>query len=129
MSRHLLLACIVSSAALAGAAPALAQELTPGSSPGIPSYRAVNPAPDAPGPYVGTSPQAFYNTDARIAAVEQQAQSLPPSQRRRALAAIRSIRSEEREQIARHGELRDWAREHLNYRLDQLIREIPGLRG
>ena len=130
MLRHMLSASVLFGVALIGAAPALGQELTPGSAPGIPESRAVDPAPGAPGPYVGHSPKAFYDTDGRISAVEQRIGSLPPAQRRRAMAGLRSIRAEEATQRQRHGgELRDWDREHLNRRLDQLEGQFPGLRG
>lgn len=119
--------------ALVGASAALAQpepppQWTPGSAPGIAEGRAVDPAPNAPGPYMGHGPQAFYDVDQRIAAVESRLGALRPASRRRAAAGLRSIRAEEATQRARHGgELRDWDREHLNRRLDQLIGQVPGL--
>jgi hypothetical protein len=129
--RSLLPPAILFGAALVGASPALGQpQLTPGSAPGITEDRAVDPAPNAPGPYVGHDPQTFYNTEQRIAAVEGRLGALPPRQRRAAVAQIRSIRAEEATQRQRHGgELRDWDREHLNRRLDQLVGRFPGLRG
>jgi hypothetical protein len=96
-------------------------------SPGIPGDQAVNPAPGAAGPYVGHGQGAFYDVDARISNVEQRASSLQPSDRRRAQAALKSIRAEEATQRQRHGQLRDWDRENLNYRLDQLVQQFPSL--
>lgn len=89
--------------------------------PGIDSDRAVNPAPGAgEHPYVGHSADAFYHTRERIERAEQRAASLRGPQRRRALNGIRSIKAELARQEARHGEIRDWDREHLNRRLDAL---------
>ncbi len=99
-------------------------------SPGIPSDQAVNPAPGATGPYVGAGPKGFYDVDQRISQVAQRVASLPPAQRRRAAAMLRSIRSEEATQRARHGgELRDWDREKLTDMLDKLAAQVPGLGG
>ena len=97
-------------------------------SPGIPGPEAVNPAPGATGAYVGAGPQGFYDVDARIAAVAGRVQSLPPGQRRRASAQIHQIRGEEATQRARHGDLRDWDRENLTQKLDQLVQQFPDLR-
>lgn len=102
---------------------------TTATSPGIPGPQSVNPAPGAPGPYVGHGPHAFYDVDTRIANVTQRAASLPPAQRRDAEAALKSIRAEEATQKQRHGELRDWDRENLNYKLDQLAQKYPSLAG
>ena len=98
--------------------------------PGIDSARAVNPAPGAgEHPYVGHSENAFYNVEERIARVEQRAQGLRGAQKRRALSGIRSIRAELATQQARHGEVRDWDREHLNKRLDALEGQVGLPRG
>ena len=94
---------------------------------GIPGPEAVNPAPNATGPYVGAGPHAFYAVDARIASVSDGVQALPPGPRRRASVELRQIRAEESTQRARHGELRDWDREHLNTRLDALVQQFPAL--
>ena len=97
---------------------------------GIDSYRAVNPAPGAGDhPYVGHSENAFYNVRERIQRVEQRAEGLRGGQRRRALSGIRSIKSELARQEARHGEVRDWDREHLNKRLDALEDQVGLARG
>jgi hypothetical protein len=96
-------------------------------SPGIPGPDAVNPAPGAHGPYVGSGKQGFYDIDQRIAAVSQQAASLPAAQRRRAMAQIKAIKSEEATQRARHGELRDWDRENISDKLDKLAQQFPSL--
>lgn len=130
-------------AGVAVAAPALAQPADPAgapvvasqpvpdtsrASPGIPSDQAVNPAPGAHGPYVGAGRQGFYDVDARIASISQAAAQLPPAQRRRAMSQIHSIKSLEATQRARHGgELRDWDREAMNHRLDQLVQTFPSL--
>ncbi len=112
-----------------GATVASAQPGVDEASPGIPGPEAVNPAPNAAGAYVGAGPQAFYDVDARIAAVADRLAALPPAQRRRAGAALHQIRAEESTQRARHGELRDWDRESLNTKLDGLVAQFPGLRG
>jgi hypothetical protein len=93
--------------------------------PGIGGARAVNPAPGAGDhPYVGHSEGAFYDVEHRIARVEQRAQSLRGAQRRKALSGIKSIKAELATQEARHGEVRDWDREHLNKRLDALEDQV-----
>ena len=110
-----------------GATGASAQPGGDAGSPGIPGPEAVNPAPGATGAYVGAGPQAFYDVDARIAAVADRIQALPPAQRRRAGTALHQIRAEEATQRARHGELRDWDRESLNTKLDSLVAQFQGL--
>ncbi len=100
-----------------------------GEGTGIPGPEAVNPAPGATGPYVGAGPQGFYDVDARLAAVTSRVSALSPAQRRRATAAIHQIRAEEATQRARHGgELRDWDRENMTQKLDQLVQQFPALR-
>lgn len=90
--------------------------------------RSIDPAPGAQGPYVGAGPRRFYNVEDRIARIESRLAALPASQRRRAYTEMRSIRAEERTQRGKHdGELRDWDREHLNQRLDALVRRYVGL--
>ncbi len=96
-------------------------------SPGIPGPEAVNPAPGASGPYVGHGPHAFYDVDARITNVQGRIASLSPGQQRQANAALKSIRGEEATQRQRHGDLRDWDRENLNYKLDKLVQQFPAL--
>lgn len=97
---------------------------------GIDSSRAVNPAPGAGDhPYVGHSENAFYNVEQRIDRVEQRVHGLRGAQRRRALSGIRSIKAELATQQARHGEVRDWDREHLNKRLDALEGQVGLQRG
>ena len=98
-------------------------------SSGIPGPDAVNPAPGATGPYVGAGPPGFYDVDARLQAVAGRVAALPPGQRRRASTQIHQIRSEEATQRARHGgELRDWDRENITQKLDQLVQQFPSLR-
>ena len=110
--------------------PVIASQPVPDSgSRGIAGPDAVNPAPGATGPYVGAGAQGFYDVDARLAAVAGRISSLPPAQRRRAGAQIHQIRAEEATQRARHGgELRDWDRENMTQRLDQLVQQFPMLR-
>ena len=109
--------------------PVTASQPVPDSgTPGIPGPDAVNPAPGARGPYVGAGPQGFYDVDARLAAVASRVSSLPPAQRRRAGAQIRQIRAEEAAQRSRHGELRDWDRENMTQKLDQLVQQFPMLK-
>ena len=140
--RILLSSATILAAGLALSAPAAAQPMgDPGppvtasqpvpdsGTPGIPGPDAVNPAPGAVGPYVGAGAQGFYEVDARLAAVAGRVSSLPPAQRRRAGAQIRQIRAEEATQRARHGgELRDWDRENMTQKLDQLVQQFPMLR-
>ncbi len=101
--------------------------------PGIDSAHAVNPAPGAAGPYVGHSENAFYNVQARIDRVEQRARTqLSGARQRKAMADLKSIKAELATQQARHGEVRDWDRENLNHRLDQLEAQVgigPAPRG
>ncbi len=60
--------------------------------------------------------QAFLDVDARIAAAEGKV-----GKSGRAAAMLRTIKSEAKVRRARHGgELRDWDRELLNKKLDQL---------
>ncbi len=90
--------------------------------PGVDSANAVNPAPGAGDhPYVGHSENAFYNVKARIDRVEDRAKTqLTGARQKKAMADIKSVRAELATQEARHGEVRDWDREHLNKRLDAL---------
>ncbi len=104
------------------------QDMAQGS-PGIPGPEAVNPAPGATGPYVGAGPKSFYDVDARLDAIAGRVAALPPGQRRKAGAEIHQIRAAEATQRARHGgELRDWDRENMTQKLDQLVEQIPALR-
>lgn len=96
--------------------------------PGTPSSEAVDPAPGAAKPYLGVGYSFFYHPNERMAAIEQRLDSLSPSERQRARAVLRSAQAEERTQIARHGELRDWDYENINYRLNKLERQFPELR-
>ncbi len=96
-------------------------------SAGIPGPDAVNPAPGARGPYVGAGRHHFYDVDARISNVSGRIQSLPRGEQRQAMAQIHRIRSEEATQRARHGNLRDWDRENLNHKLDNLVQQFPSL--
>jgi hypothetical protein len=89
--------------------------------PGIDSANAVNPAPGSgEHPYVGHSENAFYNVEQRIGRVEQRAAALTGAKKRKAMSGLKSIKAELATQEARHGEVRDWDREHLNKRLDAL---------
>ena len=94
--------------------------------PGIDSAHAVNPAPGAGDhPYVGHSENAFYDVEQRIARVDQRARTqLSGARQRKAMAELASIKSELATQKARHGEVRDWDRENLNHRLDQLEDQV-----
>ncbi len=90
--------------------------------PGIDSAYAVNPAPGAGDhPYVGHGESAFYDVKARIDRVEDRAKTqLTGAKQKKAMADIKGVRAELATQEARHGEVRDWDREHLNKRLDAL---------
>ncbi len=94
--------------------------------PGIDSAHAVNPAPGVAGPYQGHGQTAFYDVQARIDRVEQRVKAqLTGARQRLALAKVKSIRAEVATQKARHGgQLRDWDRENLNHRLDQLEAQV-----
>jgi hypothetical protein len=97
-------------------------------SPGLPGPQSVDPAPGAVGPYLGHSPHAFYDVEARISRVQQRIEAdLTGAQKARAMRDLAGIKSEEKSQVARHGDLLDWARENLNRRLDVLIRTYPAL--
>ena len=121
MTRTLLLAA-TAAALLAAPALASAQEVqtTTTASQPVP-----NPPPQttAGGPgtvdpmYSGAlKGPAFLDVDARIAAAEAKV-----GRNKRAAAMLRGIKSEARVRRARHGgELRDWDRELLNKKLDQL---------
>ena len=99
-------------------------------SPGLPGPQSVDPAPGAAGPYANHSAHAFYDVDARISRVEQRiGANLTGAQKHRAMTTLAGIKSEEKSQIARHGDLLDWARENLNHRLDALIQAYPALQG
>jgi len=98
--------------------------------PGLPGPASVDPAPGAAGPYAGHSERAFYDVDDRIRRVSSRIDAMPKgAARARAEAEMASIRQEEKDQIARHGDLLDWARENLNRRLDRLEQSDPSLKG
>jgi hypothetical protein len=81
----------------------------------------VDPAPGAPGPYVGAPKDAFYNVEARIAAVEARIGSMGPRAARSARAQLIALKAFEAQQRARHGgELRDWDREAMTARLNRI---------
>ena len=76
----------------------------------------ADPAPGVSTAYVGAEKTAFYDVEARIDAALQQATS------KRTLSQLRAIKSEANFRKARHGgELRDWDRELLSRRLDQVM--------
>jgi hypothetical protein len=96
--------------------------------PGLPGPASVDPAPGAVGPYANHSQHAFYDVDQRIANVQSRiAANLSGAEQKKAMSEIASIKGEEKEQIARHGDLLDWARENLNHRLDVLLQAHPAL--
>ena len=98
--------------------------------PGLPGPQSVDPAPGAAGPYAGHSQHAFYDVDQRIDRVQSRiAANLTGAQQKKAMSELASIKSEEKEQIAKHGDLLDWARENLNHRLDALLQAYPTLAG
>lgn len=81
----------------------------------------VDPAPGAPGPYVGATKEAFYSVESRIAAVEARIGSLSPRAARAARAQLIALKAFEARQRARHGgELRDWDREAMTARLNRI---------
>ena len=94
------------SATLAGA-PALAQD--------------GGPDTGAPTAYAGASKDGFYSVEQRMDNVEMRIRAMGRGGAR-AMAAMRQIRAFAAQQKARHsGELRDWDREAINLRLDQLV--------
>ena len=98
--------------------------------PGLPGPQSVDPAPGAVGPYANHSAHAFYDVDARISHVEERiGANLSGAQKQHAMKTLAGIKSEEKAQIARHGDLLDWARENLNHRLDALVQSYPALQG
>ncbi|MGC1302443.1 MAG: hypothetical protein WA840_08715 [Caulobacteraceae bacterium] len=99
----------------------------------------MNQAPPAPtppsadpgvsGPYAGAGVHGFYDIDARIDHLQQAISALPPGQARRAASQLKAIRSDLKFRKARHnGELRDWDRELISKKLDQLAAQYPALR-
>lgn len=81
----------------------------------------VDPAPGAPGPYVGASKQAFYSVEARLAAVEARIGTMTPRAARAARGQLIALKAFEAQQRARHGgELRDWDREAMTARLNRI---------
>ncbi len=115
------------------AGPVLAQpygdQLPPDASPGIPSDRAVNPAPGATRPYLG-HPGTFYDPVQRLRELDARAASLPPREARAMRAELRRIHAFAETQRARHGgDLRDWDRERMTRMMNELASAHPGLRG
>jgi hypothetical protein len=79
------------------------------------------PDPGAPSAYAGASKEGFYNVEERMDRVEQRIHAMGRGGMR-AMAAMRQVRAFAAQQKARHGgELRDWDREAINLRLDQLV--------
>jgi hypothetical protein len=76
--------------------------------------------PHAPTAYAGASKQGFYDVEQRMDNVENRIRAMGP-RGSRAMAAMRQVRAFAAQQKARHGELRDWDREAINLRLDQLV--------
>ena len=110
-------------AAALAAAPVIAFAQT---APTVTASQPVpNPPPGTTAPGPGTADPmysgalkgpAFLDVDARIAADEAKMAG-----DRKALSALRAIKGEAKVRRARHGgELRDWDRELLNKRLDQV---------
>lgn len=93
----------------------------------------ADPAPGAVSAYVGKSPGAFYDVEARIDRVSERinaaraSHALSPGAARQAMASLRAIKSEAAFRRQRHGgELRDWDRELLNQRLDRVAAMVRG---
>ena len=93
----------------------------------------ADPAPGAQSAYVGKSPAAFYDVEARIDRVTERvnaaraSHALTPGAARQAMASLRAIKSEAAFRRQRHGgELRDWDRELLNQRLDKVAAMVRG---
>ncbi len=118
---------IVAGAMLAVTSTAIAQPAS--SQP--PSPQAPPAAdPGVAGRYAGAGPQGFYAVDARIDHIQQAISSLPPGKARRATSQLNAIRSDLKFRKARHGgELRDWDRELISKKLDELVGQYPSLKG
>jgi len=105
-------------------------------SPGIPSYEAVNPAPDAQGrPYLGVGQQNFYDPmdrerdlQSRLTAAAS-AGKLNSAQVKQIKVALAKVVAEDRTQTARHGGLRDWDRERLNDMMNHIVAQYSELKG
>jgi hypothetical protein len=79
------------------------------------------PDTGAPSAYAGATKEGFYDVERRMDTVEQRIHAMGRGGAR-AMAAMRQIRAFAAQQKARHdGELRDWDREAINLRLDQLV--------
>ena len=100
-------------AALAVTTPVFAQ--------GVPSHGGHDPAPGATGAYVGASKEVFYTIEQRITAAEARARS---TNNRGVLSSLRQLRAFINQQIARHGEIRDWDREAIVARLTSAERRL-----
>jgi hypothetical protein len=113
---------IVAGAMLAVTSTAIAQP---------PSSQAPPAAdPGVAGPYAGAGVQGFYDVDARIDHIQQAISTLPPGQAHRATSQLNAIRSDLKFRKARHGgELRDWDRELISKKLDELVGQYPSLKG
>jgi len=118
------------------ATPALAaSQMSNGeASPGMPGRHAVDPAPDAPGPFLQVSQRNFYHPmvreralQKRIAAASNDGQ-LSAIEARDARGELNRVAAEAKMQIARHGSLRDWDRERLNDMMDHLVEHFSVLR-
>lgn len=102
-----LIALAFVSASLVVAAPAMAQD--------------GGPDPHAPTAYAGATKQGFYDVEQRMDNVEMRIRSMGRGGAG-AMAAMRQIRAFAAMQKSRHnGELRDWDREAINLKLDQLV--------
>jgi len=130
-------AVLAASTAFAQPTPDAAVPVAPGTTaadiapaPGLPGPQSVDPAPGARGAYAGHSQHAFYDVDQRIDHVQSKiAATLTGAQQKRAMSDLAAIKSEEKAQIAKHGDLLDWARESLNHRIDTLLQTYPALAG
>jgi hypothetical protein len=120
---------IIASLALVGATAAAAQapvNQAPVNQPPVNQAPAADPG--VSGPYAGAGVHGFYDMDARIDHLQQAISALPPGQARRAASQLKAIRSDLKFRKARHGgELRDWDRELISKKLDQLSAQYPTL--
>jgi hypothetical protein len=103
------------------------------SSDGVSENAAVDPAPDAPGPYLRDGESDFYHPMARARALQERIEAASNAGRMTALEARSAMRdlaevsAEAKVQIARHGALRDWDRERLNDMMNHLVQQFPVL--
>jgi hypothetical protein len=113
---------------------ALAQTSSTAPAPGSPGIQAVDPAPNAAGPYLHDGEHDFYHPMVRERALQERIDAaldsgrLTPDQARTATNGLAQVAEEAKIQIARHGTLRDWDRERMNDMMNDLVHRYPALK-